>query len=405
MRIGILTLPLHVNYGGILQAAALYRLLSDKGFAPVLLRKEPENLNSAGRLIRNLLRMVPAQNLGGVRVRAKARAKHEPFIQRFIPNVTRPCHNGDELRAAIERSGLDAVVVGSDQVWRLDFHQDNNHAAYFLNFVPPGVKKLSYAASFGYPEWRHPDLIKEVSSLLAGFDAVSVREQSGVDICRTTFGREECALVLDPTLVVDPTFYAEAAAPSEPRSRPSLVTYVLAPGASSKTVLKAIEAALPEAYDVTSLSCDWENRQVTVGEWLRAFMDADFVFTDSFHGTVLSILFGKRFIVLGDRDRGLDRLTTLLGSIGLMCRLVLADDLARVAALVSQRIDYEPVNARLTALRRASRDYLFSALAQTNGQPSLVSNSRIRSFARPGTAPNCSRDYATSSGRAASFRR
>jgi hypothetical protein len=318
--------------------------------------------------------MVPAQNVGGVRARAKARAKHEPFIQRFIPNVTRPCHNGEELRAAIQKSRLDAVVVGSDQVWRLDFHQDTNHGAYFLNFVPPGVRKLSYAASFGYPEWQHPKLVKEVSSLLAGFDAVSVREQSGVDICRNTFGRGECALVLDPTLVVDPTFYAEAAAPSKFRSRPSLVSYVLAPGASSNTALRTIEIALPEAYEVTSLSCDWQNRQVTVGEWLRAFMDADLVFTDSFHGTVLSILFGKRFIVLGDKDRGLDRLTTLLSSIGLMCRLVLADDLARIAALVSQPIDYEPVNERLTELRRTSRRYLFSALAPTKGQPSVVSN-------------------------------
>lgn len=363
-RVGILTLHLHVNYGGYLQAAALYRLLEDEGFEPVLLRKEPENLSGAGRLIRNLLRAIPGQNLGGVRGRAKARARHEPFTRRFIPKITRPCHNRKELRSEVEQRGLDAVVVGSDQVWRMDFHQDSNHAVYFLSFVPAGVRKLSYAASFGYPDWRYPDLMEEAAGLLASFDAVSVREQSGIAICRNTLGREQCDLVLDPTLVVDPTLYEQAAAPSQPRSRPTLVSYVLDQSAKSIAARDAVEAVLPATYEKIMLSCDWENRQVSVGEWLRAFMDADVVFTDSFHGTVFSILFGKKFITLGSKDRGLDRLTTLLESVGLTDRLVLDEDLAKIAPLVNQDIDYEPVNERLTALRRTSRSYLLSALGR-----------------------------------------
>ena len=365
-RVGILTLHFHVNYGGILQAAALYRLLKDEGFEPVLLRKEPENRGRVGRLMRNLLRAIPGQNIGGVRARAKAREMHQPFIRRFLPNSTRPCHNGEELGAAIEEWVLDAVVVGSDQVWRTEYHQDSNYPVYFLNFVPPEVRKLSYAASFGHPDWQHPDKLEEVSGLLAAFDAVSVREQSGVEICRHKLGRKQCDLVLDPTLVVDPVLYHEAAAPPRPKSQPSLVSYVLDQSDNSMAACRTVEAALPDTYGTTSLFVNWERSQVGVGQWLRAFMDADFVITDSYHGTIFSILFGKNFIALGNKDRGLDRFTTLLQGLDLMDRLVLAHDPSTISSLVSQPIDYRQSKERLMALRRSSLSYLLSALRQTH---------------------------------------
>ena len=363
-RVGILTLHLHVNYGGILQAAALYRLLEDEGFEPVLLRKEPENRGWVGRSIRNLLRAIPGQNVGGVRARAKAREVHQPFIRRFLPNTSPPCHNGEELRAAVDQRQLDAVVVGSDQVWRPEYHQDSNHSVYFLDFVPAGVRKLSYAASFGHSDWRYPEMREEASGLLAEFDAVSVREASGVDICRHKLGRQQCELVLDPTLVVDPVLYEEAAAPPAAKTRPSLVSYVLDQSQRSRAVRRGVEAALPDSFETTSLSVGWERSQVGVGQWLRAFMDADFVITDSYHGTIFSILFGKNFIALGNKDRGLDRFTTLLQSLDLMDRLVLDHDPSTISSLVSQPIDYGRVSERLMALRKTSRRYLRSALEQ-----------------------------------------
>ncbi len=366
--VGILTLHLHLNYGGILQAAALYRLLEDEGFRPLLLRKEPENRGPLGRVVRNLLRGLPLQNIGGVRARALARARHAPFMKRFLPNTTRACHNRDEMREAVERHGLDAVVVGSDQVWRSEYHQDSNYPVYFLNFVPPGMLKLSYAASFGHEHWQHPDKVEEVSALLADFDTVSVREQSGVEICRDTLGVADCRLVLDPTLVVDPELYLEAAAPPTTKSGPRLVSYVLDRGEDSEAAQRLAEANLPEAYRTTSLSIDDEQHQVDIGQWLRTFMDADFVVTDSYHGTIFSILFGKNFIAFGNRDRGLDRFTTLLDRLGLLDRLVLDHDLSKIISLVQQPIDYAAVNQRLGALRTLSREFLvtsLSPLAQT----------------------------------------
>lgn len=361
-RVGILTLHLHVNYGGILQAAALYRLLKDEGFEPVLLHKEPENRGPLGRMIRNLLRWLPGQNLGGVRARAKDRARHEPFIRRFLPNITRPRHNCAELRSAVEVRELDAVVVGSDQVWRSEYHQDDNYPVYFLDFVPSGIRKLSYAASFGHSDWQYPDRQRQITDLLGGFDAVSVRERSGVTICRERLGRNQCTLVLDPTLVVDPALYAEAAAPSRPASKPSLVSYILDRSQASQQALKSVEAALPADYETSRLSVDGDEAQADIGQWLRAFMDADFVVTDSYHGTIFSILFGKHFIALANKDRGLDRFTTLLDGLGLMDRLVVDPGTVDLATLVQRPVEFTQVNARLDRLRAESRDFLLSAL-------------------------------------------
>jgi hypothetical protein len=361
--VGILTLHLHVNYGGILQAAALYRLLKDEGFQPLILRKEPENRSKFGRTVRNLMRRLPLQNIGGVRARALARAKHSPFMKRFLPNTTSACHNEDELREAVARYGLDAVVVGSDQVWRFEYHQDSNYAVYFLNFVPSGTLKISYAASFGHEHWQYVDKTEEVSALLADFDAVSVREESGVEICRATLGVAECRLVLDPTLVVDPALYVEAAAPPRTKSCQGLVNYVLDRNEGSELAQRHVEAALPEAYRTTLLSIGDEQRQADIGQWLRTFMDADFVVTDSYHGTIFSILFGKNFIAFGNRDRGLDRFTTLLDQLGLLDRLVLDHDLSKIVSLVQQPIDYAAVNERLDLLRKLSRELLIRSLA------------------------------------------
>lgn len=361
--VGILTLHLHVNYGGILQAAALYRLLKDEGFHPILLRKEPENRGPLGRAVRNLLRRVPLQNIGGVRARAIVRAKHAPFMKRFLPKITAACHNQKELRAAVERLGLDAVVVGSDQVWRSEYHQDSNYSVYFLNFVPDGILKMSYAASFGHEDWQYPDKVDEISALLRDFDAVSVREQSGIDICRDTLGRSDCKLVLDPTLVVDPALFTEAAAPPRDKTGPALVSYVLDRSESSDLAARLVGASLPKDYRTTLLSIDDEAQQADIGQWLRAFMDAEFVVTDSYHGTIFSILFGKNFIAFGNRDRGLDRFTTLLDQLGLLDRLVLDHDLSKIASLVEQPIDYPTVNTRLNGLRKSSREFLLTSLA------------------------------------------
>ena len=366
MRVGILTLHLHNNYGAIIQAAALYRFLEDHGFEPVLLRKEPENRSKIGRIIRNFLRHVPFQNFGQVRAREKERARHYPFIRRFIPNITRPCHNSRELKAVSDQYRIKAVVVGSDQVWRPEYHFDDNSVAYFLDFVAKPTLKLSYAASFGYTDWEHPDLKHKVSDLLADFDAVSVRENSGIEICRNEFGRLQCELVLDPTLLVDPRLYAEAAAPPQHRLEPSLVEYILDRSYNSEIACQSVKDALAGKYETTTISVEGEGKKVDIEHWLRAFMDADFVITDSYHGMLFAIIFDKQFIAFGNRKRGLDRFTTILDNIGIRDRLILDYDRTKIQELIAWPIEYDELKPRLSKFRELSEDFLLRNLSRTS---------------------------------------
>ena len=80
--------------------------------------------------------------------------------------------------------------------------------------------------------------------------------------------------------------------------------------------------------------------------WIKGFSDADFVVTDSFHGTVFSILFNKPFVTLLNSDRGASRFYSILSEFGLEDRLVAAYDETRIDALLSHEIDYQQVNER-----------------------------------------------------------
>src|SRR5690606_38187267 len=103
--------------------------------------------------------------------------------------------------------GFDAIIVGSDQVWRYKY-VGKNFRYYFLDFITKPTKKISYAASFGIDNWEGPnDTVPLISRLLADFQAISVREDSGVVICKETFGVDDTRHVLDPTFLPEIEFY------------------------------------------------------------------------------------------------------------------------------------------------------------------------------------------------------
>lgn len=102
----------------------------------------------------------------------------------------------------------------------------------------------------------------------------------------------------------------------------------------------------------------------TIAQWLATFANADFVVTDSFHGCVFSIIFEKPFIAIGNIERGLDRFTSLLGSLGWGNRLINSlDEFNDKRNTLLSSIDYESVNVQLDEQRRHSLSFLTNALA------------------------------------------
>lgn len=255
----------------------------------------------------------------------------------------------------------DCIICGSDQIWNLS-NQDAPAAnpLFFLNF-PKQQRRVSYAASFG--KWvteapKHEDVFLP---WLRQFDAVSVREQSGVDYLRAC--GIDCELCLDPTVLLDKEDYDAICAP-----RLIDHPYVLMFGWNTNDDLVRVakqvgrELGLP-IYNIVPPPRGIGSgirRKLDVGpcEFLSMIKHASFVVTNSFHGTAFSMTYEKPFasVVTGKADT---RMESLMAQLGLSDHLVTPDQI-RVKAL--QQTDYAAVRSKKTALRASSVAYLERAL-------------------------------------------
>jgi exopolysaccharide biosynthesis predicted pyruvyltransferase EpsI len=362
-KVGILTLPLNDNYGGLLQAVALSGFLSQHGFEVVFLKNEYFK-NKWKSLVWSAIARIPFQNVNGARYAHKKRVLHKAFIKNHIPRRTRTLRSIEDFKSIVKQEKLDAIIVGSDQVWRWDYILDG-YERYFLSFVDGSkVRKISYAASFGKPQWQAAEKLDEVSKLLADFHAVSARESDGVAICQQ-LARKDSQLVVDPTLLVKPNFYDQFLIKAKHVSeQKTLLTYVLDEQGKKKDFINAIHESLGTDYAVKSLGLQSDR---TAPEWVTAFHDADYVITDSFHGMAFSIMFNKPFVVIGNSHRGVSRFTSLLQQLDLVSRMVDESSLEKysVKDLVSHKIDYNEINTKLQLLREKSADFLMNALEAT----------------------------------------
>lgn len=333
MRIGIITLPLHTNYGGILQAYALQTVLERMGHDVCLIEKKRKLLPFplwkapfvyGKRILKNLaghpFPIFYEQKIN--RERPVVSQNTDKFIDRYIKRRIVDDYSD------IKETDFDAIVVGSDQIWRPKYFHEIEHA--FLDFTEGwNIKRLAYAASFGTDKWEYTQRQTErCGRLLRTFDAVSVREASGVELCRKYFG-VEAAHVLDPTMLLAKEDYIQLfETANTPKSPGTLLCYILDETPEKAAYIEKIAKEyklIPfrnnsRVEDGTApLS---ERIQPPVEQWLRGFYDAEFVVTDSFHACVFSILFHKPFIVIGNVKRGMSRFISLLSMFGLEKRLI-----------------------------------------------------------------------------------
>ena len=376
MKIGILTLPLHTNYGGILQAYALQTVLERMGHEVCLIEKKwkpfrlplwKTPLVYGKRVLKNLAGhpypIFYEQKVN--REEPITRQNTDQFINRYIKR--RIVDDFSELK----ESDFDAIVVGSDQIWRPKYFNGNIEDAYLKFAEGWNIKRIAYAASFGTDEWEYTAAqTKECARLLKQFDAVSVREASGVDLCRKHFG-VEARHVLDPTMLLSAEDYIRLfEAAGTPQSTGRLLCYILDETPEKATLIERIAKERKLAtFRINSKVEDktapiTERIQPPVEQWLRGFHDAEFVVTDSFHACVFSILFNKPFVVVGNIERGVSRLKSLLSLFRLGDRLI---DINYSIDSVED-ILWEDVNSLLDYNREISRDYLINILGVAHGK-------------------------------------
>lgn len=371
MRIGILTLPLHTNYGGILQAYALQTVLERLGHEVVVIdisRKHSLPFHKA--LLAYPKRTISRYVLGRkfVMVRAEKYANYvdrvkrrntQMFINKYVHCL--------EIKtvAQLNEKDYDAIVVGSDQIWRPQYAPGIEHS--YLDFAEDwNIKRIAYAPSFGVDNWEYNELQTEhCKKLLEKFDAVSVREKSGVELCRK-YLYHDALWVLDPTMLLQADDYIKLfdSIGKTERKEEIIFNYVLDPTEETESLTRWLASALglkviranSRAEDSTA---PLEERiQPPVEQWLKDLANAKFVITDSFHACVFSILFKKQFLVVANSYRGVARIDSLLGYLGLKNRIV--RDAPMVNMLVD--IDYDVVYKKLDAMRERSMDFLENAL-------------------------------------------
>lgn len=345
MKVGIITQPLYINYGGILQNFALQQALKKMGHTPITLDYMPSlsfsrYLLYAGKSI--LCSLIPSKR------HPIKRYKHylerpeniDSFVRSQI-NLTRtiPAYTKKVLR----KYGIEALIVGSDQVWRYAYGSHYIEDMYLEFAQNHPCMKVAYGASFGVNHWDYPaDKTLKVKQLVKQFKAISVREQSGISMCRKHLG-VDAINVLDPTLLLTAADYEVFCKKSAPEQPPYLASYVL-----DMTEDKAAHIqTLARDKKLTIKEMTVSDNGLSIEDWLTTIQNAAFVITDSYHGTLFSILFEKQFQTLINQERGGDRFITVFENL-------------RIGP--NERRNYSAIRANLNMLRSESLSFLFNSL-------------------------------------------
>lgn len=379
MKIAILTQPLHDNYGGLLQAYALKETLKMLGHNPIIVNRHGAGSNPIRRELSKLknkllLRPVRLNQYLNYSQKALISERTLTFRTKYIPELSKPITTNKGMKSLLSQN-IDAFVVGSDQCWRPRYSPCITN--YFLDFIKEQktIKRIAYAASFGTAEWEFNKLqTQKCKNLISLFDAISVREDDGVTLVEDYLGRNDAIHVLDPTMLLDITNYNTITENEKTgKSKGNLKVYILDKTPEKETFIQLTGSRLkltpfevmPELRlkrDIVSNENAKYFQYPCPSQWLKGFQDAEFVITDSFHGTVFSILYNKPFIALGNKRRGMSRFTSLLKMFGLENRLVLELDEKSITKIFDQKIDWRSVNATLLKEREKALLFLKSNL-------------------------------------------
>lgn len=347
MKIGVLTYHKERSHGATFQAYATYRALKELGCDVEVVDLEHHNYVTA-----QWLRALSKVYFG------LSDYRQERFRRTYYPPMSMHYKSWEELKANPPK--VDALCVGSDQTWNQDIATKENMMAYFLDFGNENIPRFSYASSFGKSDWHIIDeaTTKRVGELLHNYVGLSVREVTAQKILKDKFD-------LDATLVCDPTLlhtnYDEFTKGLKQNNE--VICYSLSEEpepflSASKDISKYIGAPLRwlhKPYYVKGV----KNTYLTdFYRWFRYMAGAKYILTNSFHGTVLSIICKKQFAVLYKENGLSSRIVDLLRQVGLEDRIYFSYEEFAKSDVWKQQIDYNEVDRKLAAYREKSWEYL-----------------------------------------------
>lgn len=366
MKIGIITFwDSQDNYGQVMQSYALSAYLTNAGHEAVVIRYKPYQKASRKEAISKLS---PSHILNyykfrkgqlALRTVVSVTRDFDGFRKKHIRYTDKIYHGFKQLWQE-DWSSYDAFVCGSDQIWSPKPEEQLN--AYFLQFAPYRSLRIAYAPSFGRSVLP-AEYQKQLHGLLRHFDAVSVREKEGVDFCSNE--GITCKLVCDPTLLLNDSDYRKLTNSTERDNH--VFCYLikwdtLFPVEQVKKVVGNFSGVHYFCTNGQEPYFDYEKNQ-TIENWLASIQKSNLSLTNSFHGTVFSILSHTPFVsfpLIGESSAMNNRLFSLLSKLGLESRIY--KDGTDIQKIIDTPIDWEQVDERLRIFRQFSEDFIGEAL-------------------------------------------
>lgn len=371
------------NYGSMLQILATQKVIEKFGWEYEIIRYDKMTL---GFMVKNLSRLVNPYFMRGklMEFTKKRKLKAYPEVERknairlrlfqdyrekYIGPYSPVFKGYSNLVKGAEN--YDAIMVGSDQLWT---PAGIKSKFYNLLFVPSHIRKISFATSFGVSQVP-ANQVAETTRYLNRIEYLSVREVNGAKIVSDLTNRK-AMVALDPTLMFSGKDWEEIFPRAEYTDKPYIFAYFLGTNPNHRKVvekikketgLKLITCPFMDEFVECDLSFGDEQRfDVGPIDFLNLIRNAEYVCTDSFHGSVFSILNHKKFITFNRFDEGEkqsrnSRIESLFSLLGLESRRYSINK-TDLIDMLERPIDYMAVDESLDKLRKESYAFLAEAL-------------------------------------------
>lgn len=367
--VGILTFHASHNCGSMLQTYAMQKFLNKHDYQPEIINfASPGQIalyrvftpnRSLKQIVRNLILLMNRSRL------LKCVKAYETFISNYFMLSGDLATSAQELRDA----SYHAVIAGSDQIWNTTIADYDD--AYFLSWVK-SAKRIAYAPSFGARNpLKYAQNPREISRWLEEFDALSVREKNGQRWIADMIGKE-VPFVLDPTLLLEAQDYDQIAAVD--LQLPKKYIFYYAPGYSLK--INRLVQKISRKYKMPVIAFNTKSfvlrgmhltgmqlpEYENPSAYLQLMKNASLVITTSFHGTIFSTIFKKKFWVI--KNGGMygddDRVASLTDALQIGSRVITEE--YNESFDYMQEVDYSLYMKNLVSYQKISQEYLLSAL-------------------------------------------
>ncbi len=366
-KIGIMSMQRIANYGSFLQAYGLKSMIENMGHevefvdyhvgTPVI----AENMESSNKLIRKINKTIETFKGEGTLTQKITYIHHKRSFNRkynkLLGLTKKPNYNPN----------LDALVIGSDEVFNCI--QKNTNVGYSPELFGKdnnAKKVITYAGSFGnttYNKIRKYNKVKELSDYLLKIDAISVRDQNSYDVVQKLTGKRS-NINLDPVLIYD-FMHEKSLVPYIKPKEKYMIVYAYSGRISNEESAWIKEYAKEKDLKIYAIggaqSCADKLIDCSPFEVLAYFQNAEEVITDTFHGSIFSIITKRKFTTLvrksvGNSYGNEEKLTDLLKRLGLDSRITY--DVKNTKTINETYIDYEPIEEIIRRERLNASHYL-----------------------------------------------